>query len=168
MTVRPAGPGDWDLLPEIERASDGLFREIGVDIPDDVATVVQLRAAEFVLVAGVVPAGFARVERVDGLAHLEQLSVHPDAARRGVGSALLTAVVDLASAHGFDAVTLTTFVKVPWNGPFYRRRGFTTLRAPGPELLEHIAAEVWLTRFGPREVLQWSRQRQNGCPDGSA
>ncbi|MFD0482667.1 GNAT family N-acetyltransferase [Kineococcus sp. GCM10028916] len=153
MTVRLAGPGDWDLLPAVERAADGLFRDLGVELPDDVSSVEELRAAEFVLVAGAPPVGFARVERVDGLAHLQQVSVHPAAARRGVGSSLLAAVLDRAADRGFTGVTLTTFADVAWNGPFYRRRGFTTMSDPGRELLGHVVAEEPLTRFGPREVL---------------
>jgi GNAT superfamily N-acetyltransferase len=153
VAVRLAEPDDWDLLPAVERAADGLFRDLGLELPDDVSSVEELRAAEFVLVAGVVPVGFAWVGRVDGFAHLQQLSVHPDAARRGVGSSLLTAVVDRAADRGFAGVTVTTFANVAWNGPFYRRRGFTTMSDPGPELLGHVAGEESLTRFGPREVL---------------
>ncbi|WP_328292611.1 GNAT family N-acetyltransferase [Kineococcus sp. NBC_00420] len=153
MAVRLAEPDDWDLLPAVERAADGLFRDLGVELPDDVSSVEELQAAGFVLVVGTPPVGFARVERVDGLAHLQQVSVHPDAARHGVGSSLLAAVLDRAAASGFTGVTLTTFADVPWNGPFYRRRGFATMSDPGPELLGHVAAEEPLTRFGRREVL---------------
>ena len=30
--------------------------------------------------------------------------------------------------QGFESVTLTTYVDVPWNGPYYERCGFRWLR----------------------------------------
>lgn len=41
-----------------------------------------------------------------------------------------------ADEGGLPAVTLTTFVDVPWNAPYYRRCGFRPLPEPewGPEL----------------------------------
>ncbi|WP_432560987.1 GNAT family N-acetyltransferase [Kineococcus sp. SYSU DK003] len=151
--VRPATEADLELLPAVELAADAVFRTVGVDLPPDTASVPELRAAEFVLVAGTPPVGFASVERVDGLAYLAQLSVHPDAARRGVGSALLAAVVQRCTREGFGALTLTTFADVAWNGPFYRRRGFADLPDPGPELLRHVEELSWLAEFGRRETL---------------
>ena len=48
-----------------------------------------------------VPVGYAVVDIVDGLAHLEQLSVLPDHGRKGLGSALLAHVCDWATRHHF-------------------------------------------------------------------
>ncbi len=73
------------------------------------------------------PVAFALVEQVDGDAHVEQLSLDPRWSRRGIGRALLDHVSDRARADGRPAVTLTTFVSVPWNAPYYRRLGFTAL-----------------------------------------
>jgi GNAT superfamily N-acetyltransferase len=64
-------------------------------------------------------------------AHLEQLAVHPDHGRRGIGTALVEAVCAEAAARGFDRVTLRTFADIAWNGPFYARLGFTEL-VPDP------------------------------------
>ena len=72
-------------------------------------------------------AGFVAVERVDGGAHVEEVSVRPDHDGRGLGSALLDEVARWAAAEGLGAVTLTTYRDVPWNRPFYERRGFRVL-----------------------------------------
>ena len=64
---------------------------------------------------------------VDGFAHLEEMNVHPDHGRRGIGSQLLGTVISWARAGGFPGVTLITFRHLPWNAPFYERHGFVQL-----------------------------------------
>ena len=84
------------------------------------------------------------VDILDGNAHIEEVSVVPAAERRGLGSALLDAVLPYARRHGHPAVTLTTFADVPWNRPWYERRGFSVL-APGevgPELAARMLDEA--------------------------
>lgn len=90
------------------------------------------------------PVGLAFTTEIDGLAHLDEIDVHPDAAGQGVGSALLERVVDEARAQGYEAITLSTLEDVPWNAPYYAKRGFRILEAdeltPGLlELLHHEA-----------------------------
>ena len=70
------------------------------------------------------PVGFAFTGEIDGNAHLEEIDVHPDASGQGVGSALLEAVAADARAQGYAALTLSTLEDVPWNAPYYGRRGF--------------------------------------------
>ncbi|WP_448640210.1 GNAT family N-acetyltransferase [Geodermatophilus sp. URMC 63] len=144
IAVRVASAADLREVPAVEDAADGLFRERGVlDLP--AAAPAALRAgAGRVLVAGRPVVGFAALERVDGEVHLEQLSVHPSAMRRGVGAALLEAAVDVARAVGARRVTLTTYADVPWNGPWYAARGFTEVSDPGPELAARVAHEAAL------------------------
>ncbi len=55
---------------------------------------------------------------------LEQISVSTRHGRRGVGSALLARVEQMARTRGRSGVVLTTFRDLAWNGPFYRRRGY--------------------------------------------
>jgi GNAT superfamily N-acetyltransferase len=74
------------------------------------------------------PVGFAHVEFLEpGVAHLEELDVHPDHGRRGLGKELVEAVCEWAVARGCEAVSLTTFRDVPWNMPFYARLGFVEI-----------------------------------------
>lgn len=91
------------------------------------------------------PVGFAFTSEIDGAAHLEEIDVHPDASGQGVGSALLEVVADEARAKGYSALTLATLEDVPWNAPYYAKRGFRIVPlaelTPGYlELLEHEAA----------------------------
>ncbi len=75
------------------------------------------------------PVGFALTSVRDGTLYLDQISVHPDHGRRGVGAALVTRVIADAKDRGFRAVTLSTFRDLPWNGPFYRKLGFREVPA---------------------------------------
>ncbi len=64
---------------------------------------------------------------VDGNTHLEQVSVHPDHARRRIGRSLIEWVAAQAATTGVRALTLTAFRDVPWNAPYYARCGFHLL-----------------------------------------
>jgi len=133
--VRPARAGDLAALPEVERASAGLFppEDLPAPLRDEVHSPAELglaRRERRLLVAldpGGAPVGFALAGRLDGVGHLEELSVHPDHGRRGLGSRLLEATCRWAARQGLRAVTLTTFRHLPWNAPFYARRGFRVL-----------------------------------------
>lgn len=89
------------------------------------------------------PVGFVVVDIVDGLGHVEEMSVHPDHQRAGHGSALLDAAALWCVATGRDAVTLTTFDGVEWNRPFYEGRGFRVLEDDeiGTELRARVRDE---------------------------
>lgn len=133
---------DLARLVEVSQAADQLFAGAGLDLPPDDPSD-ELRTAEHVLVAGSPALGFAVVNTVDGHAHLASLAVHPAHGRRGIGTRLLTAACDLGSDLGLPAITLTTFVDIPWNAPWYTARGFTVLppERRGPGLHAICAAE---------------------------
>ncbi len=148
--IRPARADDLPALQDIERAAGEAFRAVGMAaIADDelptievlssfqrdgralVATDDSDRAVAYVL-----------VEHVDGRAHVEQLSVHPEHARRRLGAALLDRVEAWAVERGLRGLTLTTFAQVPWNAPYYVRLGFEVV--PDQQLsegLRHIRDE---------------------------
>ncbi|MGH9111772.1 MAG: GNAT family N-acetyltransferase [Acidimicrobiales bacterium] len=124
---RIAGCADDPLLP-----TDALHRWVD----DGRAWVAETAQAQVV--------GAIVVDVLDGNAHVEEVSVVPEAERRGIGSDLLGAVLAYAECEGHPAVTLTTFADVPWNRPWYERRGFTVL-APGeigPELAARMRREA--------------------------
>ena len=160
MDVRLAEPADLAALPAVEAAADTLFLPLGIaDLPPPASAAERARAWR-VLVAGRPAVGFAVLERVDGDVHLEQLSVHPDAGRRGIGTALLAAAVAEARAAGAQRLTLTTYADVPWNGPWYARHGFAETGDVGPGLAAVVREELaaGLDRHGRRAVMAVSVQ----------
>ncbi|HEY1368212.1 MAG TPA: GNAT family N-acetyltransferase [Gaiellaceae bacterium] len=137
VVIRVARPDELALLVEIERAAGESFRSLGMDTvaDDDPGSVEQLAPygedgrALVAVDAGDRPLGYLLLDVVDGAAHIEQVSVHPDHARRGIGRALIARAEAWARDRGLHALTLTTYVDVPWNGPYYERLGFSYLTA---------------------------------------
>ena len=129
-----ARPRDLPLIPAIELAAARMLAgHAPSSVLNETTSQFELRKAQragrlWVVLAGFEPVGFAHVvvhER--GVAHLEEVDVHPDHARRGLGRRLVQTVCAWATSHGFDAVTLTTFRHLPWNMPFYAQLGFEPL-----------------------------------------
>jgi GNAT superfamily N-acetyltransferase len=151
--VRPAEPRDLPLLAAIEDAGDARFAERfgGVDWPP--ADSGEDRAAEpgFLLVTGDPVVGFAHVLAVDDAWLLEQVVVHPDHGRRGLGSALLEAVADEVARRGGREVTLRTYADVPWNAPWYARHGYVVVDPPTAHAAVLAAEERYgMRRYGAR------------------
>ena len=87
------------------------------------------------------PVGYVLVAVVDDNAHVEQVSVHPRHAGRGLGRSLLDVVEEWARCRGLLALTLTTYAEVPWNAPYYQRLGFAVLADEEvPEGLRRVQA----------------------------
>ncbi|HEX6420178.1 MAG TPA: GNAT family N-acetyltransferase [Acidimicrobiales bacterium] len=95
-------------------------------------------------------AGYVLVDVLDapgggpgGSLHVEQVSVDPAFARRGLGRRLIDHAAADARRRGFAALTLTTFRDVPWNAPYYERLGFRPLAEHelGPDLRRILDSE---------------------------
>ena len=133
--IRVVRPAELETLQDIERAAGQCFADIGMpeiaqDAPLSVTELDRFREAGLAWVAvGTTdhPVAYLIAELVDGSLHVEQVSVHPGSARRGLGRSLLQAAAIHASAIGCSGLTLTTFEDVPWNAPYYRRCGFRVL-----------------------------------------
>ncbi len=130
------GHGDYDLLAMHSLSQDDLSRGVCNG---------SLRVAEL----GGQAVGFALCGELDGHAHLFEMDVLPEHGRQGIGSALLEDACTQAWRRDFRAITLTTLRDVPWNAPFYAKRGFL-------ELAEASWGE------GLREIV--SRERMLGFP----
>jgi ribosomal protein S18 acetylase RimI-like enzyme len=162
--IRPARPEDLPRLAGIERAAGEAFRDLGMAaVADDEPPspeILQryLDAGRAWVWAGPddEPLAYLLMDVVDGAPHVEQVSVHPAAAGRGLGRALVETAVARARADGAERVTLTTFAEVPWNAPYYRRLGFAVLpeEEQGPQLRRVRAheAEAGLDRW-PRVAM---------------
>lgn len=129
--VMLARPHDLPLLASIELAAARLLAgHAPSSVLNETTSQFELRKARragrlWVVLAGDEPVGFAHViVHENGVAHLEEVDVHPDHGRRGLGRRLVQTVCAWATSHGFDAVTLTTFRDPPWNMPFYAQLGF--------------------------------------------
>jgi GNAT superfamily N-acetyltransferase len=146
MSIRPARPDDLPALGDLEVAAGRIFRTVDMDsvAGDDPIPVEELKPYQQDGRAWVYtddrdrPVGYLLVSMVDGHAHIAQVSVHPDHARRGLGAELIEQAVRWAKARGLTTVSLTTFTEVPWNGPYYARLGFSVL--PEDQLTEGLAA----------------------------
>jgi GNAT superfamily N-acetyltransferase len=145
MIIRPPRLDELPRLVEIERAAGAAFRDVGMpeiadDDPGSVAWLAELRHAGHAWVADDPPVAYLVAAPLDGYLHVEQVSVHPRAARRGVGRALLDHAAGVAAAAGLAGLTLTTFTEVPWNAPYYARLGFDVV--PDGELTPGLRAVV--------------------------
>jgi ribosomal protein S18 acetylase RimI-like enzyme len=148
IVIRPASSEDGPSIREIEWSAGERFRDVGLpEIAEDEPPSAEIlaRYAEdgrsWVAVDQADnPIGYVIVDVVDGNAHVEQVSVHPDRQGTRVGRALLEHVRAWAAAADLPAVTLTTFIDVPWNAPLYRHLGFRVLGE------NDIGLELWAIR----------------------
>lgn len=175
MTIRDGRPDDLALLVEIERAAGQMFLLLDADLFADhdpgsvekLTPYVDAGRAFASVDAEDKPVGYLLLDAVDGAAHIEQVSIHPDYARKGLGRALIEHAALWASAHDLHSLTLTTYVHVPWNGPYYERLGFRYLRAdeetPGLRAIrEHeraLGLEVWPRASMRRHLASNARER---------
>jgi GNAT superfamily N-acetyltransferase len=146
-SIRPAQTEDIPALAAIELAAARLLEGHAPDFVLAETTDAQrfVDAAGhgrlWVACAGSRPVGFALAEMLaDDLPHLEEIDVEPAHGRRGLGTALVRAVCEWATASRYATVTLTTFRAVPWNFPFYARLGFAEI--PRESLRRELAAVV--------------------------
>lgn len=145
--ITAAQPNDLPLLPAIELAAAKL---LAGHAPESVLTETtgqedlkdaQCRGHLWVVLADDIPVGFAHVEVLEPTAvHLEEIDVHPEHGRRGLGRRLVMAICAWAATAGYRSVTLTTFRDVPWNMPFYARLGFEVI--PPEELSPALLSVV--------------------------
>ncbi|MFD5094598.1 GNAT family N-acetyltransferase [Amycolatopsis thailandensis] len=149
--IRLAAPEDLPALQDIERAAGEPFRALGMaaiadDDPPSIEDLAGFRNAgrAWVYDAGDDPVAYLLAEVVDGHGHIEQVSVHPDHARRGLGRRLIEHVAEWAAREGLAGLTLTTYAEVPWNAPYYARLGF--------EILDEEALTEGLRAVRAREI----------------
>ena len=133
--IRPAHRQEIVLLPQIENAADVRYGRVGLRQviampPASVASLEQGRRDGRLWVA-VSPinrvVGFALMKFSCGSAWLDQLSVLDRWQRLGLGAALIDRTAKRARELGHDRLYLSTYLDVPWNAPFYERRGFASV-----------------------------------------
>lgn len=172
--VRTATPDDVAAVREVARSAGERFRAVADeriarcadDPPPRDENLLALVDGGRLLVAdddGGEVVGFVVLDVVDGRAHVDEISVATGFQGRGHGIALLDAVDRWSAAHRLDGVTLTTFRDVPWNRPYYERRGFRVL--DGSELtpgLRRVMAHEAELGLAPQLRVAMARPRARG------
>jgi GNAT superfamily N-acetyltransferase len=136
VAIRAARVDDLSTFAEIELAAGRAFAAVGMEsvatadpFPlDDLVGYQESGHAWVAVDDRDAPIAYLVVDLVDGNVHVEQVSVRPSFAHRGIGRALVDHVEQWARPLGIPAITLTTFRDVAWNGPYYERCGFRTLQ----------------------------------------
>ncbi|MDG3440022.1 GNAT family N-acetyltransferase [Nitrospirillum amazonense] len=102
-----------------------------------------------------VAAGFILLQPQDGQLYIANISVMPEAGGQGIGAALLAQALGHARALETEALTLTTFRAPPWNGPWFRRHGYTPMpeERMGPALRATLERQIITVDPATREVL---------------
>jgi GNAT superfamily N-acetyltransferase len=157
VEIRAARRHELSALQDIENRADELFRRVAMPwvlpmTPADLDLLEGARRAGRLFVAADGanrPIGFALLRTLDGMAWLHQLSVLPRHGGRGIGGALLERVCAKAQQERHASLFLSTYLGVPWNAPFYGRRGF---------------AVVPLARYTAAMRLERAHERQLGHP----
>lgn len=141
-------------LAELEQLATAMYHEQGFDAAEvpvrSVADITRLTRDHNVRVAEAdhEVAGYtAWRDEAPGVAYVEELSVHPDFHRFGVGSRLMEAIRDEARELGLKQVVLRCWAKAPWAMGFYERMGF-----------------VAIDDGAPAKVLEWKEEHSQGRP----
>jgi len=161
ISVRLAGREHLSAIPGIEIAAAALFSE--ADLPESlrykVTHISHLNEALeqgrlWVALCEDKPVGFAAASVIDGAGYLDELDVMPEFCRQGIGTKLVSMVIDWARAQQFSCLTLVTFRHLAWNAPFYEQLEFRTMEATehGPELADLIREEHRVGLDGAKRV----------------
>jgi GNAT superfamily N-acetyltransferase len=135
--IRPARADDIPALNRIERLTDtahftGILKNpdrLPLDSSELLESACDAGLLWVAADAADAPVGYCFVRLISRTPHIEEVSVHPDHGRRGLGRRLVEAALAGARAAGHRRVTLTAFRELPWNGPFYAKLGFAEVPA---------------------------------------
>ena len=155
LSVRRAEAEDLPALLNVQAAAATRFARLGlIATPDGLPETIPINAFQRATLKGLLflaeyaqrKVGFAlcSIERPD--LYLDQISVIPDAGRKGVGAALLDAASTEAARRGLWGVSLSTFRDVPWNAPFFAKQNFQEVPRAGLALwqldIERAQADI--------------------------
>ena len=162
FSIERARPTHVAALCAIERKAVQLFRGHAVwpayadmPIPPELLYRAIGRGLVWIaLGAAAQPLGFVWLEADAGretgrhAIGVAEINVLPDHGRHGIGTALLEHACTWARAAGYRRVDLGTLADVPWNAPFYAKRGFAVV-----------------DKHDPAFAFARQRDRENGFPD---
>lgn len=154
---------DWspkEALSRIEADAAERYREAGYEpsvwpetTAEDFAEYQRLGLLWVAVVRGRA-AGFAVADVYRDIDHLEELDVVREHQGRGIGAALIHAVLNNARVRVQTAVTLRTFATTPWSVGLYEKMGFRRWDpSPAPAWLAAIMQEEIEKELRPEERL---------------
>ena len=152
FSIRRAQSWDLPLLEYVERSAAEIFRTVNLGFLADGETLAPevleaMYQADHLWVATNrfdQPIGFIGGEYLSGNFHIVEISVAREFQGKGIGKALMTAMVEHVSREGYKSVTLTTYRNLGFNGPWYSRLGFFEVNPHdmGREYLDILASEA--------------------------
>ena len=161
LTIREATSADTTSIFQVEAAARSLLYPHGVDleaieIPVGFEESISWDVALVAEIQGTVVGSVRSSDLGAGWLALDQLSVDPAYAQRGIGRRLLVALADRARELGYLTITGTTFRAVPFNAPFYADLDAAEDLTPHPVMVERrrVEQELGLDSFGPRLVMR--------------
>ena len=150
--IRKTELSDVEHLPLVERSAGSAFKSLPslAWIADD--SVMSVEEHKHLLAKGLswialnslsqTICGFINAEVIDGEFYVGEVSVSEAYQKKGIGSKLFETALTEAKSLGLSTATLTTFIDVPWNAPYYQRLGFVILTADIlPQYLERKLQE---------------------------
>lgn len=151
VTIRLAQVADIPQIIAVECSAVQIYRQIpdlsfiadGDEMSEQQHLAFIAKQSEWVAEnAASAVVGFIAARVYQSNWHIAELSVAEHWQRRGIGKRLINVVKTQAAHHGIRRLTLTTFIDVPWNAPYYRCHGFIVI--PPDRLtraLQHILAQ---------------------------
>jgi GNAT superfamily N-acetyltransferase len=145
FSIRVAAVADAAALPRIEFSAGKRYLAIPdlawlaseVDMPVQTHLRYISLGTEWVAVSEDQDlVGFLAAEIIARNLHIWELAVREDVQNNGIGRRLVDVAVMFAWERRLESVTLTTFIDVPWNAPWYSRLGFEV--SPGDERLKAL------------------------------
>ncbi len=77
-----------------------------------------------------------------GVAYIEEMCVHPDWQRMGVGSALMNRIDEEARETKLKFIVLRCYEKAKWAIAFYKKHGFVPISDDAPPKVQHWKEEI--------------------------
>lgn len=140
-----AGPSDIERIIAVDKAAGQMFAGTGLlpdeeledHVPDHVLVdALRTNMLDVARLGDGTVVGFTLVSVRAGTLYLDQVSVHPDAGKCGIGTRLMRNIEQKAIELDLAEITLSTFRDVPWNAPFYASLGYKPIKRG--ELLEFM------------------------------
>ncbi|NLE03365.1 MAG: GNAT family N-acetyltransferase, partial [Crenarchaeota archaeon] len=132
--IRLAQEADLDQIAHIEFEAAELFEPYGLKELCQQPTPIELlingiknQCCWVVIDSRNFPVGFTLTSLLGKIGHIEEIVVLPEHGRKGLGTALLNTIDKWANSKSLETVVLTTFSHIPWNAPYYLKKGFKIL-----------------------------------------